>query len=242
LVVATAVTLGLAARERTGTGQQVLVDMFGANTWANHDDFLDYPGKAPRALPDAGLHGLTPTYRLYPCAEGQWIFLGLGTARERQLFVDVLQAAGYAAASSIITLDSLSDAGKVVEDALAKLFSTAGADHWEALLAGAGIGCVRADGSVPSEFWRSDAQPRALGLHQRIEHARWGSYERHGRMVFFDDGLQPLKPPPLAGQHNAEILTALGYEPARIAELHADGTLFRDVRPLPVAVAEQIRP
>jgi crotonobetainyl-CoA:carnitine CoA-transferase CaiB-like acyl-CoA transferase len=235
LVVATAVTLGLAARERTGTGQQVLVDMFGANTWANHDDFLDYPGKGPRALPDAGLHGLSATYRLYRCAGGQWVFLGLVTPRERQRFIDVLHAGGHAAPP----LEILSDAAEAAEHALTTLFASATAEHWETLLAGAGLGCVRADGPVPSEFWRSDAQPRALRLHQRVEHARWGSYERHGRMVFFDDGQQPLGPPPLAGQHNAEILAELGYDAAEIAALHADGTLFRDERPLPMPVVAE---
>ncbi|MCZ6711881.1 MAG: CoA transferase, partial [Gammaproteobacteria bacterium] len=38
VVVATSILLGLMARARTGLGQQILLDMFGANAYANSDD------------------------------------------------------------------------------------------------------------------------------------------------------------------------------------------------------------
>ena len=58
-VVASAVMLGLSERQlSSGQGQTISVDMLGANAYANSDDFLSYPGKSDRALPDAGLHGL----------------------------------------------------------------------------------------------------------------------------------------------------------------------------------------
>ena len=61
VVVATSVMLGLMARARTGQGQRIMLDMLGANAYANSDDFLRYPGKPPRALPDEGCHGFSPT-------------------------------------------------------------------------------------------------------------------------------------------------------------------------------------
>ncbi|MBX3706721.1 MAG: CoA transferase [Pseudomonadales bacterium] len=224
VVIASAVLLGLAARRGTGTGQRVIVDMFGANAYANHDDFLDYPGKPPRALADAGLHGLSATYRLYPCAGGQWVFLALATGRERQRFVDTLVAHGCDAPPA----ELLATGGVAAEAALAALFAARTAQEWEDLLGGAGIGCVRADGPPPAEFWLTDPQPRALGLGQVVAHPRWGAYRRHGRLVQFDDGTQPVAPPPLAGQHNAEVLGERGFDPGRIAELHAAGVLWAD--------------
>ena len=71
MVVCSSALLGLNALKRTGEGQRILIDMFGANAYANHDDFLAYPGKPPRVMPDEGLHGLHPTYRLYAAAEEQ---------------------------------------------------------------------------------------------------------------------------------------------------------------------------
>jgi crotonobetainyl-CoA:carnitine CoA-transferase CaiB-like acyl-CoA transferase len=224
VVIATSVLLGLAARQRTRTGQRVIVDMFGANAYANHDDFLAYPGKPPRALPDALLHGLSATYRLYPCAGGQWVFIALVTPRDRQRFVDALAAAGVAPPP----LDTLAAGGDAAMDVLSALLAQRTADQWEALLGGAGLGCVRADGPAPAGFWLEDAQSMSLELTQPTTHPRWGDYRRHGRLVAFGDGGQPLAPPPLAGQHNVEVLEALGYDAATIAALHRDGVLWRE--------------
>jgi crotonobetainyl-CoA:carnitine CoA-transferase CaiB-like acyl-CoA transferase len=224
VVIATSVLLGLAARHRTGSGQRIIVDMFGANAYANHDDFLDYPGKTGRVLPDAGLHGLAATYRLYPCAGDQWVFLALVTPRERQRFVAALEAAGIPAPAP----DLLAAGGKPAVEALGELFASRGADAWEALLGGAGLGCVRADGPPPAEFWLTHPQPEAVGSTQPATHPRWGDYRRHGRLVLFGAGTQPLGSPPLAGQHNVEILAGLGYDPARIEALQAEGVLWRD--------------
>ena len=40
MVVATTVLLGLRARSRLGVGQAMFTDMFGANAYANFDDFV----------------------------------------------------------------------------------------------------------------------------------------------------------------------------------------------------------
>ena len=48
VVICAASLLGLLARETTGIGQQIFVDMFIANAYANFDDMVDYPGKPER--------------------------------------------------------------------------------------------------------------------------------------------------------------------------------------------------
>ena len=78
MVVCTSVLLGLMARKTTGEGQQIFMDMFGANAYANHDDFLNYPGKNQEALADDLMHGLESTYRLYQCDNNEWIFSSFG--------------------------------------------------------------------------------------------------------------------------------------------------------------------
>lgn len=224
VVVATSVMLGLVARQRTGRGQQVLIDMFGANAYANHDDFLSYPGKPDRALADAGLFGLAATYRLYPCAEDQWIFLALTNESERAEFVAALQRANIEAPS----LELMAAGGTDLSDALTKLFSTKNAVSWETLLAPARIGCIRADAMQPNEFWLQDPQPAAMELAVETQHPRWGSYKRHGRLVIFDGGGQALGPPPLAGQHNEELLLEAGLDKASISRLTAEGVLWSE--------------
>jgi len=222
VIVATSVMLGLVARQRTGRGQQILVDMFGANAYANHDDFLSYPDKPDRALADAELLGLSATYRLYPCAEEQWVFLALTNENERAGFVNSLQKANVDGPSA----ELLAAGGTALSDALAALFMTKNAAFWEALFAPAGIGCVRADALRPNEFWLQDPQPEAMGLTAETEHPRWGPYKRHGRLVLFDGGGQALGPPPLAGQHNEELLLEAGFDTTVISELMAEGVLW----------------
>ena len=73
--VATAIMLGLRSRDQTGKGQPVHVTMLNANAWTNADEYYDYPGRPPIALPDEEIHGLHALYRLYRCREG-WVFLG----------------------------------------------------------------------------------------------------------------------------------------------------------------------
>jgi crotonobetainyl-CoA:carnitine CoA-transferase CaiB-like acyl-CoA transferase len=224
VVVTTSVMLGLVARQRTGQGQQILVDMFGANAYANHDDFLSYPGKPGRALADAGLLGLAATYRLYSCDEDQWVFLALTNEKERAGFLASLQEASIDGPS----VELLAAGGTALSDALAAMFMTKSAGFWEALFAPAQIGCVRADAMRPNEFWLQDPQPEAMGLVVETEHPRWGPYKRHGRLALFDGGGQDLGPPPLAGQHNEELLLEAGFDAAVISELIAEGVLWRE--------------
>jgi crotonobetainyl-CoA:carnitine CoA-transferase CaiB-like acyl-CoA transferase len=224
VVVTTASLLGLMARERTGRGQRILVDMFGANAWANHDDFLSYPGKPDRPLPDPELHGLSATYRLYPCDGDQWVFLALLTDGERQAFHDLVLQNGFDGPS----LAELNRGGEAAAQALTTLFAWETAEFWEKLLAGAGIGCVRADGPFPSVFWLEDDQARELGLTVSCEHTAWGPYRRHGALVRFDGVNGPLGPAPLGGQHNRELLESLGYDAERVAALEAGGVLWRE--------------
>lgn len=222
VVVATSTLLGLAARRATGKGQRILVDMFGANAWANHDDFLSYPGKAQRLLPDQGLHGLSATYRLYRCAGNQWLFLAVTTERERERFAAALEQAGLTGPS--VAALAAGDADTV--SALQALFAQHDADYWEEQLGHAG--CARADRYLPSDFYLTDAQATAMDLNLPAEHPAWGAYRRHGAMVTFDGVTPALAGPPLAGQHNEALLSALGYSGEEIAKLRQDGVLWSE--------------
>lgn len=224
LVVTTSIMLGLVARQRTEEGQQIFIDMFGANAYANSDDFLSYPGKPKRAMPDEQLLGLSATYQLYSCANEQWVFLALTNKDERGRFIDVLSANGIPALSAqLLAADSTE-----TRAALTELFALHDADFWQCLMVGAGIGCVRANGNVPSEFWLSDSQADALDLTVAVEHPLWGNYRRHGPMALFDGKTQALSGPPLSGQHNNELLLQSGYDAEHIKRLESEGILWQE--------------
>ncbi len=220
LVIATACLLGLNARDRTGRGQRILVDMFGANAYANADDFLHYPDKAPRRQPDPELLGLSPTYRLYQCAQESWLFVALLTGAERARFADTVQAA---------TIDRhlLDRDDDTTAAALSALFTTRHADEWDRLLSREGLGCVRADGPPPSRFWLDDEHSRTLGLTAEVTHPAWGTYRRHGPNVFYD-GNARMEPPPTAGQHNETVLADVGMDATTVQKLIQAGVLWTE--------------
>ncbi|NOX51029.1 MAG: CoA transferase, partial [Gammaproteobacteria bacterium] len=224
LVVATSILLGLVARQNTGQGQQIYIDMFGANAYANHDDFLRYPGKPKRTLPDQQLYGLSATYRLYPCANKQWIFLGLVRQHEQRRFVQELAEKGY----ELPSLTALQKGGTQVVEQLGNMFISQDADYWQRMLVAVDLGCVRADTCLPSEFWLIDPQVEALGLTAEVTHPQWGTYRRHGAMVHFDGSAHPLQCAPHAGQHNQELLQEYGYSAAQIAALKDTNVIWQE--------------
>ena len=223
MVVCSSALLGLNALKRTGEGQRILIDMFGANAYANHDDFLAYPGKPARAMPDEGLHGLHPTYRLYAAAQEQWVFIAIPEAKEKKHFAERLTALGIEVDIAILNRND-----ETTVSHLSKIFKGKDAEFWEAQLAPEGVGCVRADRYSPVEFWWHDPQVHALNLTQPSVHPAWGAYDRHGANVTFGGRQPQLKPPPTAGQHGNELLAEIGYNEAAVAKLFAQGIIWQE--------------
>ena len=206
MVVATAALLGLAARRGTGGGQKIYVDMFGANAYANWDDFLSYPGKPERPPVDAGGYGLGPLHRLYRCRNG-WVFLMVATDAEWRLLEETLD------------LDVKRDAPGLAA-ALEARFAAGDADDFERRLAPRGVGCVRADGPAPPDFFLRDDHCAVEELRVAAEHPDWGSYYRNGPMARFSKG-DSYGGASAMGDATVALLEELGYSPAQVEALVA---------------------
>ncbi len=207
MVVATAAMLGLAARRAHGRGQKILVDMFGANAYANWDDFLSYDGKPERPPVDRDGLGVSPLCRLYPCAEG-WVFLQIEAADEWDEFARVLE------------LDVDMNAPGL-ETVLAERFQQESAADFEARLAPKGVGCVVADGALPAEFLLNDPHSTAEELVVTSPHPEWGDHLRYGPMARFGT-TRGFRGPDVAGGSTRKILAELGYTPAEVENLLTD--------------------
>ena len=227
MVVASAALLAFYARRRSGAGQEVFVDMFGANSYANADDFVSYEGKQPRPEPSADLYGLGATYRLYPTAEG-WVFLGLVQQREWERFCALAEQPALAEDARFATAAARGEHDSELAEVLAALFLERPADAWEALLALAGLGCVRADGMAVGEFIATDAHVGASGGRVRVHNANFGEYERYGPLTDFSATPLELGGFPLAGEQSDAILAALGYSPDAIGELRRAGVVWSE--------------
>ena len=221
MVVCSAALLGLCAKARTGKGQQIFLDMFGANAYANYDDFISYEGKPERPPLGWRLRGPHPLYRLYSCKEG-WIFLGLlleddwvrfckATDRE-----DLLQHADFA------TDDLRRANGESLARALSDLFRTKAASEWERLVGSQGLGCVVADGPSTVPFLLQDQHIKENKWMIPATHKRFKNYLRHGPMVEFSRSKCDLRGAVMGGEHTEAILKELGYNESQIQSLTED--------------------
>jgi crotonobetainyl-CoA:carnitine CoA-transferase CaiB-like acyl-CoA transferase len=225
MVVCSASLLGLAARAATGEGQQIFVDMFGANAYANFDDLIDYPGKPERPPLGPGLRGPNALNRLYPAAEG-WVFLGVYRQEEWERFCRVggfesdenpFPAGAPAADVAVSGNDS------PLAEALGRYFAGRSADEWEALFEGSGVGCVRADRLNTGEFF---AGPGGGEWMVPVSHAELGTYLRHGPMVSFAAPQKDLHAGVRAGVDGRSLLAELGYPAEEADRLFDEGVLF----------------
>ena len=210
MVVATTALLGLAARRVHGRGQKVFVDMFGANAYANWDDFLSYEGKPERPGVDKDGYGLGPLHRLYRCADG-WVFLMIATDDEWTVLREELH------------LEADRDAADL-ENVLGDVFAAGNADDFEACLATKGIGCVRADGLQPPAFLLEDEHCGVEELRVQAVHPDWGDYFRNGPMVRFSRG-DDYPGTGAMGGATVALLEELGHSTAEIDALIADRTV-----------------
>ncbi len=226
VVVATSALLGLVARNTTGRGQRILVDMFSANAYANHDDFLNYPTKAPRAQPDELLQGLNPTYRLYRCADNHWVFLAMSSSKEHRRFIEAVKQRPDLESS--LSAEQLATNEAVVSEQLEQLFMQCPAADWETLFIEHGVACLQADAVVPQSYWLEGEQAKTMQLTQTATHPAWGDYRRHGPMVTFDNRAPVTGSAPLAGEHSSELLTECGYSTREIDDLQSNKTIWRE--------------
>ena len=74
--------MGLLAAAQTGQGQRVELDMFGANAYANFDDFVDV-GAGSARLPLDGDYRARVLRQLYPCREG-WLMISIDSGVDQQ--------------------------------------------------------------------------------------------------------------------------------------------------------------
>ena len=221
VVIASSALLGLSARQRTGLGQQIMIDMFGTNAYANADDFIRYPGKKPRPRPDANFYGLAATYRLYACAGDTWVFLAVPSEAEQ---ANLIKCFAEAHLDQISQVDLARNDDETATQ-LSAVFKTRTADDWMALCVPRGVACVRADQATPAHFWHTDQQVETNHLKLPAKDAEIGTYLRHGALVSFDQTPTEVRGAPLAGEHSVQILRAEGLSDDDIERLIKKGII-----------------
>jgi crotonobetainyl-CoA:carnitine CoA-transferase CaiB-like acyl-CoA transferase len=223
LTVASALVLGLAARDRTGISQGMRTTMLTSTAHALADDMVEHEGRPETAAPDVGLFGYCARYRLYPAADG-WIYLAAPAEREWEALASALAGdadlagdARFADEASRRAHDS--DLARV----LAAVFAARPAQHWEDYLLSLDVGCVVAHAEPPEAVLQSKEFAGAADLLVQVEHPSFGEHVRLKPYIELSRSETLAEPGVLAGQHTNDVLAELGYDAPAIASLRERG-------------------
>jgi crotonobetainyl-CoA:carnitine CoA-transferase CaiB-like acyl-CoA transferase len=227
LGVATALLLGLVARERTGVGQEMMTSMLCTTAYAVSDDALTYAGKPPRHGPDAGLYGLSALYRLYETASG-WVFLAVVRDREWEALSRALAPrTDLGADARFATAARRRDNDSALAEALARVFREASASEWERELTPLDIACVEVAPGPVSRAIMEDAITREAGFLAEVDHPTFGRHRRLAPIVSLSLTPGESRPAPLVGQDTERVLREIGFGEAAISDLESRGVILR---------------
>jgi crotonobetainyl-CoA:carnitine CoA-transferase CaiB-like acyl-CoA transferase len=209
----------LHARARSGEGQYVDVSMMdGLVSWLTYHaaDFL-FGGIEPRGG-ERNFIGAAPCYNIYCCKDGKYLSLG------------IIEPQFWDGFCKLIARHDLlehqwpqGDAADRQFAELAALFMTRPRDEWAALFVASDVPAAPVN-SMQEAF--AHPQMQAREMLQQIDHPVEGRIPQLGFPVKFSaTPARMIVPPPTLGQHNAEILGALGYSAEQIERLVSEHTI-----------------
>lgn len=226
LTAATAMLLGLVARQRHGASPTLLTTMLMAAAHALSDTVVEWDGMPPGQTPDGELYGLHACYRLYQSSDG-WVFLAAESQREWDALGTALESdcpalVGDAQfASRELRLEHDAELSQLLECVFAQRPGT----EWEKALTAADVGCVVVETRAVEDVLQSEEFGRASGLLVDVVHPLLDEHVRLAPLVSLSRSSVVPGAGCLLGQHTDAVLAEVGYSDDDIAKLRADGVV-----------------
>lgn len=212
----------LTARATTGEGQQVDVSLFetglGFEIWESVEFF--HTGQTPK--PTGSAHRLGAPYQAFRCADG-YINVGADGVRHWPVFCDVIGRPDLVQDRRFLANpDRLAHLAELVEEIELQTVQH-DRSHWIDLLDDAGIPAGPIN-TVPEAL--ADPQTVARNMVVDMDHPRLGPLKALAHPVRLSaTPSQARTTAPDLGEHTDEVLTELGIDPHKLADLRAEGVI-----------------
>jgi crotonobetainyl-CoA:carnitine CoA-transferase CaiB-like acyl-CoA transferase len=219
---ATSILGALRRRERTGAGALIQTSLLQtALMWlpAQITGFLadgNVPGRN-----GSGIAGIVP-YQAFPTADGH-ILIAAGNDGLFRKLCDVLDQPGLATDDRFSTNPARVRNREELVAILSAALASHSVAHWLPRLEAAGVpaSAIHTVADVVDH-----PQVQALGAVQAGKHPDIPGFRFVSLPTMVDGRLPTMeKPPPLLGEHTAEVLAGLGYTDSDIQELAINGTV-----------------
>ena len=223
VVAATAMTFGLYKLIKEKQGQQIEVNMLGANTYTQFHDFYDYKNRKKPDQLDANLLGISPFNRLYRTKKNdknQWILLIIQDFKEWKKLCSLIHQKD---SSSLLENKHFKNK-KLATHYLETFFSKFTAKKLENYLINNQINCTIADDENFGSFLMNNQHAKDNHLTHKTK-TKWGNINRHSPVINFSHSKTYANPPMSLGQHTNKILLELGYSKIKIKKLINAGVI-----------------
>src|SRR5438552_3920396 len=212
----------LRVRELTGRGQFIDVSLFESGVslavWEAGRYFAtgDIPG------PLGSAHQTAAPYQAVRAADG-YFTVGATTPRNWRSFCDVLDHPEWASEERFKDNPSRHAHRDILIPMIEQITSRRPRADWVSLLQKAGVPCAEIQ-TYDQVF--NDPQLQARGFFWKGRHSKLGEVEQIGSPIHFSDTpVRQWRAGPGLGEHNSEVLRAMGRTEAEIAELKTKGIL-----------------
>ncbi len=229
MLMAISILAALRQRDRTGKGRRLQVAMQDAMIHYMRVPFsrTQLSGKAPARGGSARSQqgGLVPS-ALYPCPPGGpndyvYVFCSRANPEHWQRLLKVIGREDLKGDERYETQNARSQRAAEVDEIIAQWTRRHSKEEAMRLIGAAG---VPAGAVFDTVELMNDPSLAERGIMQNVEHPTTGKYKMPAWPVRFDGAPPKVKPSPLLGQHNAEVLGEwLGIGTAEVEALKTEG-------------------
>ena len=223
-MMALGITAALLHRERTGAGQRLDTSLLGASLFSTipRDGEAIRSGKAPSRLGSG--HPTMVPYRNYQGSDGKYFFAACFTEKFWRNLCQVLDRADLLTDARFIDNTRRTENREHLDAILEEIFATQPASHWVQVLSQADVPSAAVQDYHTA--LTADPQIKHIGAVLHLDHPVAGPLTNLANPInFHGSPTQVRHPPPVLGQHSAEVLRQFGFSQEEIDGLTSQGVV-----------------